>query len=233
MKATIPRRDGRLVAPSADVYVPYAPQGDVIRQYHLAEEQNRIIIGPLGSGKTQASIWEVLSQIDSQAPMADGVRRSRWAAVRNTYPDLLTTTIKDFKAWVDPLLIGKFAMGGLEPPNWKCRYRKGDGTIVEAEVLFLAFDRPDDVRKARGLQLTGLWLNEVKELAKPNVDMLMGRVRRYPGRIVEDARYSVIGDSNAPERDHWLAKLALDEKPAGWWFGIQPGPCARWAGAGS
>lgn len=51
----------------------------------------------------------------------------------------------------------------------------------------------------------------------------MGRVGRYPPRAqVPDAWNGVIGDTNAPDRDHWLVKLALETKPEGWWFGIQP-----------
>jgi hypothetical protein len=199
-------------------------------RFHRSQKQVRLIIGPLGSGKTQSCIMELLNAIDSQAPDRNGVRRSRWVAVRNTFPDLHNTTIRDFRAWTDPMGVGTFLQGGNKPPQWSCKYRRPDGTIVQAEVIFLAFDLPDDEKKARGLQLTGVWLNETKELSQINISMLMGRVGRYPGMIVPDARYHVIGDSNAPDRDHYLARFALDNCPKGWDIFVQPGAVLRIGG---
>ena len=205
-----------------EVRVKYKPQGATLRTFHRSREKFvRVLVGPLGSGKTQACISELLNLIHEQSPGQDGVRRSRWVAARNTYPDLINTTIKDFKEWTDGMGLGRMVMSA--PPRWECTYNHPDGTTVEAEVLFLAFDLPDDQKKARGLQLSGVWLNEMKELSRTNCDMLMSRVGRYPSRArVPDARSHVIGDSNAPDRDHWLATLALDETPDGWWFGVQP-----------
>lgn len=222
------RPDGRLVSPDTNVLVDYKPQGATLRKFHNSKAFLRGIIGPLGSGKTQATIFEVLRLIDCQTPDANGVRRSRWVAARNSFRDLRDTTIKDWRAWTDGLKAGEFNMG--QTPGWTCRYRRADGTTVDAEVLFRAFDGPEDEGKARGMQLTGVWFNEFKELSLTNVEMLMSRVGRYPGASVRDARYSVLADSNAPDRDHWLAKFALDNTPQGWEFFIQPGAVQRVGG---
>jgi hypothetical protein len=217
-------------APAPDVHFKYKPQGRVLKEFHRQSGTFvRVLIGPLGSGKTQACISEMLRQIDTQVPDNQHVRRSRWAAVRNTYPDLVNTTIKDFKEIVEPMGIGTFV--NTSPPRWNCKYKRPDGTTVEAEVLFLAFDIPQDEKKARGLQLSGVWLNEMKELNRNNTDMLMGRVGRYPPRAqVRKAHSCIIGDTNAPDRDHWLAKLCKEEHPKGWWFGIQPPGVIRHGG---
>ena len=201
----------------------YQPQGDVLRSFHQEYEQFvRVLIGPLGSGKTQACIFELLRQIDSQVQDVNGIRRSRWVVARNTQPDLFTTTIKDMREVIDPMQVGTFSLG--TPPTWKGEYqRPDDGSTVQFEVIFLAFDHADDSKKARGLQLTGVWFNEMKELKRANVDLLMSRVGRFPPRAqCPDAWNGCIGDTNAPDRDHWLVKLALETKPEGWWFGIQP-----------
>lgn len=203
----------------------YAPQGVTLVRFHKSEAYVRITVGPLGSGKTQATIAEVLACIDTQEPDSNGVRRSRWAAVRNTYPDLSTTTIRDWRAWTDTMPGCRLVMGS--PPRWECRYSKPDGTVVEAEMLFLAFDLAEDQRKARGLQLSGLWLNETKELSRDNISQLMTRVGRYPGMVVPNAHYAIVGDTNAPERDHWLAEMALVTPPKGWEFFLQPGAVLR------
>ena len=83
---------------------------------------------------------------------------------------------------------------------------------------FLAFDRPDHVKKARGLQVTGVWLNETKELPKSVVDMLDLRHGRYPSKKegVSCSWHGMLGDTNAPDEDHWLYRLAEEERPDDW-----------------
>ena len=213
----------KFTALSPAVRLNYRSQGSTLLEFHRSKDKFvRNLIGPLGSGKTQACIFEVMHCIDTQEPDKHGYRRSRWVVCRNTYPDLQTTTIKDWRAITDQLPIGHFSNG--VPPTWTCEYRKGDGTTVKGEVMFVSFDGYGDEKKARGMQLTGVYFEELKELSKINVDMLQSRVTRFPPKAeVPNAKFHIISCSNAPERDHWLAKMAFDIKPDGWWFGIQPG----------
>jgi len=124
---------------------------------------------------------------------------------RNTYPDLTDTTIRDWREIV-PDECGRFLYG--HPPEHKLAFRLGDGTRVESEVLFLALDRPEHVKKLRGIQATGGWMNEAKEQPKAVLDMLTLRVGRYP-RAADIPHYwsGVLMDYNAPDEDHWLYTL--------------------------
>lgn len=202
----------------------YAPQGPTLEQYILSQEQRTFICGPLGSSKTNASCWKTFRIMCGQAPNAQGVRKSRIAAIRNTYPDLMGTTVKD---WLDMFeSLGKFSKGNIEPPTHRLAFDLDDGTRVEAELIFLALDREEHVRKLRGLQLTASWLNEVKELAFAVVQMLDLRVGRYP-QDVEPTWYGIYGDTNAPDTDHWYYRLAEEQMPDGWCFLKQPGGLIR------
>lgn len=195
-------------------------QGETLAQYRQSRARVSFIMGPIGSGKTIESCQRVFDQICEQAPNKSGVRKSRWIAVRNTYPDLKGTTIKDWRELYDneDVKLGKFNMDF--PPTHSLDFDLEDGTRVVAEVVFLALDRPDSVRKLRGLQVTGFWLNEVKELSKAVVDMCDGRHGRYPDNC---SWHGMIGDTNAPDTDHWYYELAEDVKPEGWLFLRQPG----------
>ena len=51
---------------------------------------------------------------------------------------------------------------------------------VELEVIFLALDRPEDVKKLLSLELTGIWINEAREIPKSIIDACTMRVGRYP-----------------------------------------------------
>ncbi|MCE4544604.1 MULTISPECIES: TerL [unclassified Caballeronia] len=209
---------------SDDIEFRYEPQGETLERYILSTVRRTVIRGPLGSGKTNASCWKGFRIMCAQEPDAEGVRRTRGIAVRNTYSDLLSTTIKD---WLDMFGdLGRYVGGGREPPTHYLSFDLEDGTSVEAEVVFIAFDRPEDVKKARGLQATWVWLNEVKELAKPVVDMLDLRVGRYP-KDVRPTWYGMFGDTNSPDTDHWLYLLAEETKPDGWLFLTQPGGVIR------
>lgn len=213
------------------------PQGKILQQYEDCRASVSIIIGPLGSGKTIQTIIKILDIICEQEVVKDknhklyNHRPSRVLAVRNTYSELFSTTIKD---WLDVHGdLGPFKEGGKKPPEQQLKFKLDDGTIVDSEIVFISFDRPDHVKKARGLQPTLIWLNEAKELDKANVDMLDLRHGRYPAKNkdgVGSTWHGMLGDSNAPDTTHWLYKLAEETKPEGWKFYKQPGGLKKVAG---
>ena len=205
--------------------ISYKAQGPVLAKYIADRERRSFIVGPLGSGKTNASCYKAFRVMTDEEPDEHGVRRTRLAAVRNTYPDLMTTTVQD---WLDNYGdLGKFSPGAMEPPSHSLRFALDDDTTVESEINFIAFDRPSHIRKARGLALTACWLNEVKELARPTMDMLDLRVGRYQPDGRTPSWYGIFGDSNAPDTDHWLYELIEEQRPEGFAFYKQPGGLIR------
>jgi hypothetical protein len=205
------------------------PQGRVLQEYSDCRASRSFIMGPLGSGKTIQTINKIFDMMCEQEPVMDkqhkhyNKRLSRWAAIRNTYSELASTTIKDWLECHEEF--GQYKEGSKEPPNQKLRFNLDDGTSVEAQIYFIAFDRPDHVKKARGLQLTGAWLNEVKELPKSVIDMLDLRIGRYPSRKegATASWFGMLGDTNAPDDDHWYYEAAEESKPEDWVFHRQPG----------
>ena len=63
------------------------------------------------------------------------------------------------------------------------RYPLQDGTQVEAKFIFLALDRPDDVKKLLSLEVTGVFMNESRELPYAVVKGSRERIGRYPSVI--------------------------------------------------
>jgi hypothetical protein len=176
----------------------------------------RGIMGPFGSGKSTACIMEMLFRAMEQRVGSDGKRHSRWAVIRNTYPELKTTTIKSWHQWI-PSHLGRWVDTG--PPAHHLQF--GD---VDLEVIFLALDRPDDIAKLLSMELTGAWINECREVPKAVVDGLTGRVGRFPSVLMGGCTWSgIIADTNPPDSDHWWYRLAEEEKPEGWEFFRQPG----------
>lgn len=199
----------------------YNSPGPVAKAFRASKARRRIITGPFGSGKSVACCIDIIKKIDEQAPSPDGVRRSRWAVIRNTYTDLKNTTVLTWKAWIDERLFGQFV--NVAPFEHRIRYAKSDGTTVQADVIFIAMDTPDDVKKFLSLEVTGIYFNEVREIHRTVVEAGDGRIGRYPA--MKDGGptwYGIIADTNMPDEDHWLYELA-EGGAAGWEFFHQPG----------
>lgn len=198
------------------VEIVYRPPGAVSKAYMKSDAFFRGIMGPFGSGKSTSSIMDILKRARNQAPGVDGKRRSRWAVIRNTYPELKTTTIKSWHQWIPPT-IGRWVDSG--PPMH--HIQEAD---LDLEVIFLALDRPDDIAKLLSMELTGAWVNEAREVPKAVIDGLTGRVGRYPSAAMGGCSWSgIIADTNPPDTDHWWYKLAEETQPEGWDFFRQPG----------
>lgn len=179
----------------------YTSPGPIVDALLMSDSFVTGIRGPIGSGKSTGCVMKLLMNADKQPKQADGRRHSRFAVIRNTYPELVTTTIKTWHQWV-PESIGHWRAQG--PPT----HHIIDGER-NMEVIFVSLDRPKDVRKVLGMELTGAWINEAREVNKQVIDGLTGRVGRYPpkrdGGCIDP---QVIMDTNPPEIGHWWYVLA-------------------------
>lgn len=199
--------------------IEYRPE-PTLALFHGSNARVRGVMGPTGSGKSVGMIAELVIRAQEQAPDINRVRRSRWVVVRNTYPELRSTTIKTWEAWMPQARVIYDS-----PIRWRWQAFSvcPDQTHIDMEVLFLALDRPDDVRKLRSLDVTGAWLNEAQQMGKEILDWTINRCGRYPEK--DRAPYTwdgVIMDANAMSDDHWWYHLAEVEKPEGYQFWIQP-----------
>ena len=149
----------------------------------------------------------------------NGVRKTRWAVVRNSYRELEDTTKKSFFDWVDKSHGTSSVLNNMF--TWTREL--DDGTSIHAEFLFRALDKPSDVKKLLSLELTGIFLNECRELPKAILDMSMGRVGRYPAkRQGGPTWYGCIADTNPPDVDSWYYKLFEENLPENFAIFHQP-----------
>jgi len=188
----------------------------------------RGIMGPVGSGKSYACAAEIMLKAVSQVPSPrDGIKYSRFVVVRNSYPELRTTTIKTWQELFPENIWGPFRWSPPLTHHIKLPSRD-NAPGIDCEVIFLALDQPKDVRKLLSMELTGAWVNEARELPKAVIDGLTHSVGRYP--TLSDGGASpwrgIIMDTNPMDDDHWWYRLAEKEKMVGkykWKFFRQPG----------
>lgn len=183
-------------------YIPTATGNDA----HNDDSFVRGIMGPFGSGKSTWAINEIVRRSCSVPCWSNGRRKSRWAIVRNTSGELVSTTLQTWLSWFDSL--GDIYKRQKPILTYEHTFNDGRG-IVELELLFIALDRPDDVRKIKSLELTGVYFNEMSEIPKAAFDHMKGRVNRYPSKAfcAEDYWSGMIFDTNPPDEDHWIYKM--------------------------
>lgn len=181
-----------------------------------------LIMGPYGSGKSSACVQRIVRSACNMPRWYNGRRRARWAIVRNTSGELYTTTLQTWVNWFGDL--GDLRSRKKPVLTLEHIFNDGNG-IVELDLLFLALDRPDDVRKIKSLELTGVYLNELSELPQNVLSHFKGRVNgRYPSRaFCSEPHWSgIIADTNPPDEDHWIFRQFEAERPDNYHIFHQP-----------
>ena len=197
--------------------ISYTPAGPVTRAFHESNAFIRGLKGPIGSGKSVACCMEIVLQALAQKPGPDGIARQRAVIIRNTMPELKSTTIKTWLDWFPEESFGKVKYD--IPITQKLVLTP----TCELEIMFLALDRPEDTKKLLSLETTWVWLNECRELPKAVLDAATGRVGRYPSARDGGAnRFGVIMDTNPPSDDHWYYQLSEEVRPDNMDFFDQP-----------
>lgn len=179
----------------ADTEITYVVS-PTAEKFHASDAKMRVIMGPVGSGKSVAMCFEVFMRARNQAPSPDGFRRTRFAVVRETVRQLADTTIK---TWLDWFPEGK--CGHFMRTTKTYFLEMGD---IRCEVMFRALDDADDVANLNSLELTGAWFNECRDIAPEIVDAMSKRVGRFPSKKDGGPTWhGMWGDTNPPTIDTW------------------------------
>jgi len=161
-----------------------------------SDSKMRVLMGPVGSGKSVASCFEVIRRASQQAPNKQGIRKSRVAIVRETARQLQDTTIKTFLDWFPTGVCGNFMR-----TTKTFFFKVGD---VECEVMFRALDDADDVANLNSLELTFAWFNECRDIHPDIMDAMSKRIGRFPSaKDGGPSWFGMWGDTNPPTMDTW------------------------------
>lgn len=172
-------------------------------QFHAASEMIRAVMGPVGSGKSTMCCMDILMQAMDMPLCRDGVRRYKGVMIRNTYPELKSTTLSTFMQWFSDF--GHFpSLNQSSPITYHTKFNDGNGDI-EFTVLFLALDRPDDIKKLMSLEVTGGFINEARYTSETVLNALIERSGRYPqiSSLKGPYQRKIVLDTNPPDTDSW------------------------------
>src|ERR1041385_1301924 len=194
--------------PKDRIYIPNSTG----RDFHADNSFVKLVFGPYGSGKTTLCQQHVIKQVAAMPYWYQGRRKARCAFIRNTSGELYSTTLKSWLTWFGDL--GDVKRRQKPLLTYEHTFNDGHG-VIELEVIFLALDREDDLRKLKSMELTWAYINELSEVPQGALTHLKGRVNhRYPSIAFCPEPYwcGIICDTNPPEVDHWIYKQ-FDEKP--------------------
>lgn len=186
-----------------------------LEKFHDDDNYIRLIIGPVGSGKSVGCCWELFFRACEQPPNEKGIRRSRHVVVRNTLPQLETTTMATWRDWFGTHVFPDAPITGRSPYKQNIRFPLPDKTEVDMEVIFMALDGPLDVGKLMSLEVTWIWFNELRYIDEVIFREAQTRTGRFPPKKDggENYRHGIIADTNAPDVGGWIYKMAEEIRP--------------------
>lgn len=190
-----------------------------VGEFMLDNSFVRLILGPVGSGKSAGCFMELLRRAKLQDPDRQGIRRTRMVIVRNTLQQLRQTCLADIQAWLSPIAHYK-----VTDQTIQVRLPLPDGTKVESDWMMIPLDTKEDQQRLLSLNLTGAWISEFREIDLSIIDALTGRLGRYPSKaLAKPTWFGIVAESNPPDEDsEWYNKLELDTPP-NWSVFRQPG----------
>lgn len=196
-----------------------------IGKFMLDSSFVRLIMGPVGSGKSAGCFMELLRRARLQEPNARGIRQTRMAIIRNTLQQLRQTCLADIQLWLAPIAHYKVTDATIQ-----VRFPLPDGTKVESDWMLIPLDTKADQQRLLSLNLTGAWISEFREIDPSLFDALSGRLGRFPSKAISTPSwFGIVAETNPPDEDsEWYTKLEID-RPPNWAFYRQPGGLTKGA----
>jgi|GEM_PF-1104904 len=199
--------------------------GQVADRYIASRAFIKGIMGPVGSGKTIASGQCFLQLAKKQGGVMgrDGVlvRKSRFAVIRDTYPNLDRNTIPSwFK--IIPRHVGEFVNSSPRIHRFGFVLKR-DGHIADpqapvlevcqVEMEFRAIGDRTVEDALRGLEVTAALVNEADRTHPDILTFLAGRVGRFgdldPTLVVDP---QIMLDLNGNDDENWTYKVLVEEQ---------------------
>lgn len=187
------------------IEIKYSYKGvPTLKRFAESNAFMRCVVGPFGSGKSSASVIELIQRSLAQEPGPDGIRRTRWIVIRNTYRQLHDSTVRTFCQWLPPGQFGDFKQSTME-------YRITAFEGCDIMVSFRALDRPDHISNLLSVEVTGAWVNESREVPWSIIEALQGRVGRYPSKREGGASWwGIWMDTNPADTESKLYKYFVE-----------------------
>lgn len=188
----------------------FVPPGPVANAWIHDHSRISFIMGPIGSGKTTCAIFKRIWHAHSMPVCNDGVIRSKWVVVRDSFRTLEKTTLASWRQWFPYDYPGSDWQGGNDRPAVHTLRIQSKRGVVEIVTEFAALGAHRIEEILRGWEGDGAWMNEADTMEVGAKVYLASRLRPFQGGLLtdEEARANMprqlLGDFNAPDTDNWI-----------------------------
>lgn len=196
---------------------PPAASSQTLRDFMASTAVVRGLMGPVGGGKTICCLTDLFHIAVRQEPDNDGVRRTRFLVVRDTYGNLENTTLKSFRECYpqpdEPGVVGVTMTGGKNRQSvYDMKAQLSDGTQINMQIIFAAIGDISAETFMKGFELTAIFLSEGDGLSPDVLQFGMGRIGRYPSKKngPGPTYFGILIDFNAPTFDNYLYPLFFE-----------------------
>lgn len=200
--------------------IDYSP-GPTGADFMVSRKFVKIIMGPVGGGKSTVALFDLLQRALDQEPYR-GVRRTKFILLRNTMQQLKTTVKPLIDQWFMTMTGNTFGSWRLTDNTYEINTKLPDGTTLHTEFILMAADTPDDVRRLLSVECSAAWVEEAREVDPEVFSGLQGRVARFPSRAAGGVTYpGVICSTNPPPVGGFWHKM-ISDPPANTEVFLQP-----------
>ncbi len=144
--------------------------------FHKCDAQSRCLVGPIGSGKTTAALWEIGFNLPRRIYMMYGIEETHWFVVRKTFDALMDSDFTEAMDW--------FCHGDWKPSRklmtFKWPSSKNCPSPLIVHFKFLSCNTAEEEGKFRSQNMTGAWIDEAHQLMLLAKQVIKGRLGRYP-----------------------------------------------------
>jgi len=205
----------------------YKPPGPVAASFMASDAFVRVIMGPVGSGKTTAGLFDPVFRASKQPVCLDGWRRYRVFFVRDTYRNLYRSLIPSWWQHFPPDFAGSTWQGGSErPAQHLFRFAQPDCDGLELDVRFIAIGSETTEQFLRGVEANQVIFDELPQVPEEHFITAMERVGRYPpARLLPEGQApykGVSGMMNPVDVDHWTYRVLVENPRPGFRLFQQP-----------
>jgi hypothetical protein len=207
-----------------DKFRQFKPAGPVASAFMRDKETLvRMLLGPVGGGKTVTCIFDSLKNASEGPICKDKKIKFRLPVIGETYGQIERNLLRSWFEWLPQdggeWTEGEFKGGGGRFGVHKLSFdvlRGGSRIEVDFEAIFAAIGEHSIEQFMRGFEPTAFWLYEADLLPREVLSNALLRIGRYPRQedMLPDQNFRpyIIGDLNAPDIDSWFYE-DFEEKP--------------------